>query len=197
MIIKSFPSGPLSVNCYFVGDDITKKAFIVDPGGFNSRLDNYIKENAFSLDYIILTHGHSDHIGGVKTYQEAYNAKIIAHKDDASMLAHAADNFSLQVYGKAIAFEADIYIPEITHLSVGTMELEFIHTPGHTPGGMCMLVENHLFTGDTLFFESIGRTDFPGSSFDALAMSVHNKLFILPDETLVYPGHMGETTIGH
>lgn len=197
MIIQKFPSGPLSVNCYFVGDETTKKAFIVDPGGYSGALDRYVKENAYTVVYIVLTHGHSDHIGGVKDYQSAYKAKIVAHKDEAPLLNNAANNFSKEVYGKPIAFEADIYVDETTTLSVGTMTLNFIHTPGHSPGGMSILVDKHLFSGDTLFFESIGRTDFPNSSFEALSNSVHQKLFSLPDDTAVYPGHMGETTIGH
>lgn len=197
MIIKRFPTGPLSVNCYFVGDEATKHAFIVDPGGYHAGLDQFIKENGYSLDYIVLTHGHSDHIGGVKAFQEAYGAKIAAHKDDAPMLRDAANNFSLQVYGKPIAFDADSYVDETTSLDVGSMHLSFIHTPGHTQGGMCILVDTHLFSGDTLFFESIGRTDFPGSSFEDLSKAINEKLFSLSDETRVYPGHMGETTIGH
>ncbi len=197
MIIKNFPSGPLSVNCYFVGDELTKKAFILDPGGYNTELERFVKDNAYSVEYIVLTHGHSDHIGGVKAFQEAFHAKIVAHKDEQSLLNDAANNYSVQVYGKPIAFEADLYVDDTKTLDVGMMKLHFIHTPGHSPGGMNILVDNHLFSGDSLFFESIGRTDFPYSSFDDLSKSIHEKLFCLPEDTIVHPGHMGETTIGH
>jgi hydroxyacylglutathione hydrolase len=197
MIIKNFMSGPLAVNCYFVGDEITKEAFIVDPGGFSDELVQYIDSNNFKILYIVLTHGHSDHTGGVMSYKEKYGAEVVAFEKEANLLENAAYNFSKEVFGAPFQFKADIYVNEENVLKVGDLRLKFLHTPGHTPGGMCILVGKHLFSGDTLFADSVGRTDFSYSSFDALMKGIHQKLFTLPDETRVYPGHMGETTIGH
>ena len=197
MIIKKFITGPLAVNCYFIGDEMTKKGFIVDPGGLNADMTRFITENGFSISHIILTHGHSDHIGGVKAYADMFGAKIVAHEAEAKILNNASSNFSREVYGKSIEMDADIYVNDQTTLDVGGIHLKFLHTPGHSPGGMCILAGKHLFSGDTLFAESIGRTDFPYSSFNDLMSAVHAKLFTLPDDTKVYPGHMGETTIGH
>jgi len=197
MILRRFSTGPLSVNCYVVSDEATKNAFIVDPGGTSHDLERYVEQNGLSVSYIILTHGHSDHIGGVQEYARLYGAKVVAHEDDAPLLKSASKNFSREVMGKAIEFDADIYVRDGSELDVGSMHLTFLHTPGHTPGGMCILSDGRLFSGDTLFAESVGRTDFHYSSFPDLLKAVHAKLFTLPDDTVVYPGHMGETTIGH
>lgn len=198
MIIKNFISGPLSVNCYLVADEKTKKAFIVDPGGHNNNMVNHIKENHYDVEYIILTHGHGDHIGGVKTYLEEYpKAKLIAGIEEKELLSKASLNYSRETCGTAISIIADKYVTDGEKLNVGEMELQFIHTPGHTAGGISILVEDTLFSGDTLFAQSIGRTDFPGSSFNAIENSIQKKLFVLPDNTKVLPGHMGPTTIGY
>jgi hydroxyacylglutathione hydrolase len=197
MIIEKFPSGPLAVNCYLVTDSKTNNAFILDPGGYSEKLIESVQKKGSTVLYIILTHGHSDHIGGVQDYVTKFNAQILAHKCESGLLNCAANNFSKEVFGKAIEFDADIYVDEDSVVKVGDLNLTFIHTPGHSPGGMCVLAEDNLFSGDTLFAESVGRTDFPYSSFKDLTESIHKKLFVLPDETKVYPGHMGETTIGH
>ncbi len=197
MILKRFTSGPLAVNCYFVADEIDKKAFIVDPGGVNPDLIKFVEDNCYKVSHIILTHGHSDHIGGVQPYAAMFGSKVLAHEDEAPILNKASLNFSREVYGKVIELEADSYVKDGDELDIGHMHLKFIHTPGHSPGGMCILVGGYLFSGDTLFAESVGRTDFPYSSFNDLMKAVQEKLFTLPNDTVVYPGHMGETTIGH
>jgi glyoxylase-like metal-dependent hydrolase (beta-lactamase superfamily II) len=197
MIIKNYYTGPLAVNCYVVTDEKTKKTFIVDPGGHNSDMVNYIRNNCNKPEYIILTHAHGDHMGGVPDLLEEFpDAKLVACIHDKSLLEDAKLNMSTMVYGYPIAFSADRYVADGETMKVGELELKFIHTPGHTPGGMCILVEDVLFSGDTLFEQSIGRTDFPGSSYQAIVKSIHEKLFILPDDTTVLPGHMGSTTIG-
>lgn len=197
MIIKSFLSGPLAVNCYVAADEATKKAFIVDPGGHNVNMVNYCKENNFDVEYIILTHGHGDHIGGVKACKEEFsNAKLIACIHEKIMLADPNQNMSIMTGGTPIALAANHYVTDGETLEVGNMTLKFLHTPGHTPGGMCIVVGNVVFSGDTLFQQSIGRTDFPGSSYAAIKDSILNKLYTLPDDTTVLPGHMGSTTIG-
>jgi hydroxyacylglutathione hydrolase len=197
MLIKSFYTGPLSVNCYVITDEKSKKTFMVDPGGHNADMVNYIKEHQFLLEYIVLTHGHGDHIGGVPDIKKEFpNVKLVGCIHDKAMFEDARANMSTMIYGFPVEFSADQYVDDGDTMKIGEMELRFFHTPGHTPGGMCVLLEDVVFSGDTLFEQSIGRTDFPGSSFQALVKSIHEKLFILPDDTTVLPGHMGTTTIG-
>lgn len=197
MIIKNFYTGPLSVNSYVVTDEKTKKTFMVDPGGHNTDMVNYIKENELDLEYIILTHAHGDHIGGVPDMKKEFpNTKLLGCIYDKEMFENAKLNMSSMIYGYPVEFTADKYVADGDIMKIGEMELKFFHTPGHTPGGMCIQLEDVVFSGDTLFEQSIGRTDFPGSSFQAIVKSIHEKLFVLPDSTKVLPGHMGTTTIG-
>lgn len=198
MKITNLPSGALQVNTYLVVDEETNKGFIVDPGGYNPVLTKMVKEENIDIEYIIITHGHSDHICGVNEHKNDFpNAKIVAHEEEKAMLSDTDFNFSAS-FGMPYTVEADIYVKDGDVLSFGNTELKIFHTPGHSPGGICIYAEkeNVLFSGDTLFRQSIGRTDFPGCSFNQLAESIHNKLFVLPDETQVFPGHMGPTEIG-
>lgn len=196
MKISLYQTGPLAVNTYYAVDEKTNKAFLVDPGGYDSSLAGEIKDGNVSLEYIILTHGHSDHIGGVKAFMEEFpGAKLAASKFEVEMLKNPGMNFS-NYFGEELILTPDIFIEDGDVLKVGELELLFMHTPGHSPGGLCFLVEKILFSGDTLFAQSIGRTDFPESSYEQLKKSIHEKLFVLPDDTIVLPGHMGETEIG-
>lgn len=197
MMIKLFHTGPLAVNSYVVTDEKTKKTFIVDPGGHNTDMVNYIKENGLQVEFIILTHGHGDHIGGVPALRKDFPAaKLVIGIHDKEMLEDPELNMSGMMYVQPLSLAADRYVTDGETLQMGELELKFFHTPGHTPGGICILAENAVFSGDTLFEQSIGRTDFPGSSYQAIVKSIREKLFVLPDETAVYPGHMGPTTIG-
>jgi glyoxylase-like metal-dependent hydrolase (beta-lactamase superfamily II) len=196
MKILMIPTGALDVNTYYAVCEKTKKGFIVDPGGYDQTLTDKIKEDGVSLEYIILTHGHHDHIGGVGQFMKEFpKARLIASKHEKEMLSDPRMNFS-NYFGDVMSIAPDIYADDGDKLTIGDLELTFLHTPGHTPGGMCIYVENILFSGDTLFRQSIGRTDFPGSSFVDLEKSLYEKLFVLPDETIVLPGHMEETEIG-
>lgn len=198
MKITNLPSGALQVNTYLAVDEETNKGFIVDPGGYNPALTKMVKDENIDIEYILLTHGHSDHICGVKEHLEDFpGAKVVADKEEEPMLHDVRFNFSAE-FGMPYTVDADIYVSDGDELNVGNINLKFFHTPGHSPGGMCIYAEkeNVLFSGDTLFRQSIGRTDFPGCSFEALAESIKEKLFVLPDETQVFPGHMGPTQIG-
>jgi len=199
MNVRNMPSGMLMVNTYLVTDEETKKGFIVDPGGFDKRLCNVVQKDGIEIEYIILTHGHIDHIGGVEEYRRYFpGIKVLAAKAELEMLADPNFNMSGLMGMPAVSITPDVTVVEGDKLSVGNIDMKFVMTPGHSPGGMCIIIEKEkvVFSGDTLFAQSIGRTDFPGCSFEELINSIKTKLFVLDDETVVYPGHMGPTSIG-
>lgn len=197
MTVKKFITGPVQANTYLVYDD-TKDGFVVDPGAYNAQLNQMIEQEGINLKYIVLTHGHADHIGGVESVLKLCpDAKIIAHKLEEEMLTKPELNISVEIYGKPIIIKTDIFVDDMDSVKCGNMELVFMHTPGHSVGGMCILCGGCIFSGDTLFRASIGRTDFEGGSFPQIIKSIKEKLFVFPDNTLVYPGHMSETTIGY
>ena len=198
MRITNLPSGALQANTYLAVDEKTNEGFIVDPGGYNKVLTKEVRDNDVKIKYIILTHGHSDHICGVNEHKAEFpDAKIVAYKDEEAMLENPNLNQS-PGFGVPYSTKADILVSDGDELKVGDVTLKFIHTPGHTEGGMCIYVKEAkaLFSGDTLFRQSIGRTDFPGGSYKEIMDSIRKKLFLLPDDTNVFPGHMGPTSIG-
>lgn len=198
MRITNLPSGALQANTYLAVDEKTNEGFIVDPGGYNKVLTKEVRDNDVNIKYIILTHGHSDHICGVNEHKAEFpDAKIVAYKDEEAMLENPNLNQS-PGFGVPYSTKADILVSDGDELKVGDITLKFIHTPGHTEGGMCIYVKEAkaLFSGDTLFRQSIGRTDFPGGSYKEIMDSIRKKLFLLPDDTNVFPGHMGMTSIG-
>ena len=198
MRITNLPSGALQANTYLAVDEKTNEGFIVDPGGYNKVLTKEVRDNDVNIKYIILTHGHSDHICGVNEHKAEFpDAKIVAYKDEEAMLENPNLNQS-PGFGVPYSTKADILVSDGDELKVGDVTLKFIHTPGHTEGGMCIYVKEAkaLFSGDTLFRQSIGRTDFPGGSYKEIMDSIRKKFFLLPDDTNVFPGHMGTTSIG-
>jgi glyoxylase-like metal-dependent hydrolase (beta-lactamase superfamily II) len=198
MQIYNFLTGPLSVNTYLVVDEKTNMGFMVDPGGEDKKLLQLVKDTNIEIKYIILTHGHGDHICGINSYKNIWpEALVVAHEAEKMLLNNANKNFSTMTCGFPLSFDADIYVKDEEELNVGELTLRFLFTPGHTPGCMCIYAGNSLFSGDTLFAGSVGRTDFPDSSFKELKSSIEGKLYTLPEDTKVYPGHMGFTTIGN
>ena len=197
MVIDRFLTGSIQVNTYLAYDEETKEGFIVDPGAYCPELTAKAKEAGVDIKYIILTHGHGDHIGGIEGHLKDFpDAKIVAYEDEAEMLENPQYNLSLEVCGKPVSVSADIYVKDKETLKVGNLELTFIHTPGHSKGGMCIYTAGHLFSGDTLFRQSIGRSDFYGGDYRVLINSIKDRIYVFPDDTKVYPGHMGMTTVG-
>lgn len=198
MKIERFVTGIMSTNCYLVVQEDTKQAVIIDPAACPKQMVDAIKEQGLTVEGILLTHGHFDHIMGIDGFLEEFQVPVYVQEAEEETMNNPMFNLSAN-YTKGYAFSKAQYVRDGQRLSLAGMEFQVIHTPGHTPGGCCYYVEAEkvLFSGDTLFQCSIGRTDFPNGSTSDLVRSVRDKLFALPDETKVYPGHMGETMIGY
>ncbi|MCG0275878.1 MAG: MBL fold metallo-hydrolase [Thermosediminibacteraceae bacterium] len=195
MFVKRLMVGPLASNCYILGDD-TKKGVIIDPGAEPETILKEIKEQDIKVEFIILTHGHADHIGAVGDVKDATGAKVAIHEKDAKMLVSAEENLSSFMGYGFTQPPADIKLKGGELLKVGNSELEIIWTPGHTPGSICIKAGKLLFSGDTLFAGSVGRTDFPGGSYRELINSIKSKLLIFEEDVRILPGHGSESSIG-
>ncbi len=195
MEVIRMPAGIYAANCYIVYDENVKEGIVVDPGGDVDDIINRIEKLGLTIKYIVLTHGHGDHIAGVKGLKNHTGAKVAIHKDDAYMVRDGRKNLSSMMAMGSVEFEPDILLDENDVIEFGNIRCEVIHTPGHTPGGITLRIGDSLFTGDTLFAGSIGRTDFEGGSFDTIINSIKTKLMVFPDDTKVYPGHGPSTTI--
>ena len=182
-------------NIYVLVDEDSKKCAIVDPGGVESKVLNYIKNNKLEVEYIILTHAHGDHIGSVNSIKSKTNAKVVAHKDERELLLDKKKNLSHMMHCGAQELDADIYVNDKDKLELGTLKLTFLHTPGHTKGCMCIRVGNEMFTGDTLFAGSIGRTDLYSGDYKQIEKSL-KKLSKYEDNVVIYPGHGPHSTLG-
>ncbi|MGR6836205.1 MBL fold metallo-hydrolase [Syntrophomonas erecta] len=197
MILKALEISTMGVNCYIVGCEETKEVAVIDPGGNPRGIVRVLEEEGYKAVCIINTHGHIDHIGGNQGVKDATGAKILIHEADAKMLTNSVSNFSFLMGSKVTSPPADQFIKDGDIIKIGnTVELEVIHTPGHSPGGVCLKTGNTIFVGDTLFQMSIGRTDFPGGSYRELINSIKEKLLCYDDEVICYPGHGPATTIG-
>lgn len=195
MILERIPVGHLQANCYIMGDKDTKQVVVIDPGDQGEIIYQIIIRNGYEVQSIIVTHGHMDHIGAVKYIKEKTGAPVVIHEADSSALTDSVKNLSALMGLECVQVPADIELKNGDHIKVGKYELQVIHTPGHSPGGICILTEDILFSGDTLFQQSVGRTDLPGGNPEQLIHIIRDKLFILPDDTKVYPGHGPSTTI--
>lgn len=196
MIIKTLAVGPIVANCYILGCEETKEAVVVDPGDETGKILMSLADSGLKVKYIINTHGHFDHVGGNKKLKDATGADILIHPLDAPMLdqlSASAANWGLSADDSP---PPDRTVEEGDEISFGNITLKVIHTPGHTPGGVSFHTNGYVFVGDTLFESSIGRTDFPGGSFETLISSIKNKLFTLEDDVQVFTGHGPATTIG-
>ncbi|HEY5674607.1 MAG TPA: MBL fold metallo-hydrolase [Malonomonas sp.] len=196
MILESLPTGPLQVNCYIVGCETTRQAAVIDPGGDVPQILALLQRHNLQLQMVINTHGHFDHIGGNNQLLVATGAKLLLHQADSQLLASAARHAAAYGMKTDSSPEPQRLLKGGEQLQLGELSIDVIHTPGHTPGGICLLIENQLIVGDTLFAGSIGRTDLPGGDHQQLINSIREKLLILPDATEAHPGHGPSTTIG-
>ena len=195
MIVEKLVVGPFASNCYIVGSQSNKAGMIIDPGDEAKQILKRVKDLELDIKFIVLTHGHIDHTGALKEVREVTGAKVAIHGDDAKSLKNQL---------VAIAFglsyptppRPDRLLKGGDSIDVGGLHFEVLHTPGHTPGGICLLGEGVVFSGDTLFNYGVGRTDLPGGSYSQLMNSIQTKLMVLPDNTVIYPGHGSDTTIG-
>lgn len=197
VLLKTLVVGPIAANCYLLGCPQTGEGAVIDPGDEAEKILQAAQEAGLKIRYIINTHGHIDHIGANHALKLATGASILIHSADAPLLVEPKKNLSAWM-GKMIQSPAaDTLLQEGDIISIGeTIKLEVIHTPGHTPGGICLKGEGVIFTGDTLFAGSIGRTDFPGGSYEQLINAIKAKLFSLDDDLKVYPGHGPASSIG-
>src|SRR5665648_932347 len=191
MFLKRLVVGLLETNCYLISCEKTKEAAVIDPGGEEAvdLILNILQKNNFNLKYIINTHGHIDHIIGNNLLKVKTEALLLIHRLDADMLIDGNKNISSFMGKETCSPYADKLLEEGDEISLGTLKLKFIHTPGHTPGGISLVVNNIVFTGDTLFAGGIGRTDLPGGSYQDLQKSIKEKLLVLSDDKIIYPGH--------
>jgi len=192
IVLKRIIVGILETNCYIVGDKATNEAIIVDPGDEADRIKYTLNKLNLTPIAIVNTHGHGDHIGANKDF----DLPIFIHQDDEDFLLDPEKNLSAEFGLSIVSPEASKLLVDGDIIELGSLKMEVIHTPGHTPGGICLKFEDFLLSGDTLFSLSVGRSDFEYGSADALIKSIKNKLLIFDDNTNVYPGHGPSTTIG-
>ena len=196
MIIKRLVVGRLSANCWVVGLEETKEGLVIDPGGNSEVILKAIADSGLNIEMIVLTHGHSDHIAALYEVQDRTGAAVAIHIEDADFLEGRGSYSSQFGISYKTPHPPDRLLREGDIIEIGSMRFTVIHTPGHTPGGICLLTEGKVFTGDTLFRRGIGTTIMPGTSRPQLINSIQTRLMVLPDDTIVYPGHGRETTIG-
>jgi hydroxyacylglutathione hydrolase len=196
LIIKTLAVGPIQANCYILGCEETKAAAVIDPGDESDRILKTLAESSLTAKLIINTHGHFDHVSANKRLKDVTGAPILIHSLDAPMLNELSSSAAAWGLSADNSPEPDKELNDGDDITFGNIVLKVIHTPGHTPGGVSLYTSDFIFVGDTLFAGSIGRTDFPGGSFETLKESIRKKLFVLGDHVKVYAGHGPPTTIG-
>ena len=191
--------GNLAENCWFLANEDTKEAVVIDPGAEPDRICVAAEKHGWKITAILLTHGHIDHMGACESLRTELGVKVYALTEEEDLLLDAKKNLSVFIERKVVTFEPDELLRDGQELTLAGMKIQVIHTPGHTEGGTCYYIESIgvLFSGDTLFCESVGRTDFPGGSMSDIVHSIKDKLMVLPDDTKVYTGHGEGTSIGY
>jgi len=194
MIIKTLAVGPLEANCYIVADGENKEAFVVDPGDEPDRIADVIEDMGLKVKYIVLTHAHFDHVGAVPDIKKETGAPVAVHEDELPLYDSIKDQAAFWGYEAEPLPPPDALLKEGAELKIGSLSFKVLHTPGHSPGGICLFGNGIIFTGDTLFQGSVGRTDFYGGDMEKLKSSF-KRLLSLPPSTRVFPGHGPSTTI--
>ncbi|NLJ95922.1 MAG: MBL fold metallo-hydrolase [Clostridiales bacterium] len=197
--IKTLVLGGYQANCYLVRSNDTKDVVVIDPGNQVEKIKDYLTKNDLECKRILLTHGHFDHIGAASQLRALTGAKIYIHEKDGPLLRDPNLNVSAYAGDGDISFEADELLKDDEEFVEAGLSWQVMHTPGHTSGGVCYYLkdEGEIFTGDTIFYESVGRSDFPTGNQQTLIDTISNKLMILDDSIELYPGHGRPTTIGH
>ena len=195
MIVKKLAVGPFASNCYIVGSESSKEGMIIDTGADAEKILKNVKDLELSIKLIVLTHGHIDHITALKEVKEATGAEVAVHTDEAKSLS--GESLST-IFGLSYPPPPppDRLLKDGDSIDIGDLHFSVLHTPGHSSGGICLLGQGIVFTGDTLFNFGIGRYDLPGGNYAQLMKNIHTKLMTLPDNTVVCPGHGPDTTIG-
>jgi len=196
MEIRALAVSMFETNCYLIYDEKTGEGAVIDPGDEADRIIAEIDQAGFTPKMILLTHGHGDHIGGVEEIMAKYNIPLYAGQGEEKIIESSNKHFPAMFGIEVSCPQPDHLISEGDKITVGSETLSVIVTPGHSPGGVCFLNDKVLFCGDTLFFNSIGRTDLPGGSHSVLIDAIKKKLLVLPEDTICYPGHGPATTIG-
>lgn len=199
MKVIAMPVGELAANCYIVYSEDTRKAAVIDPGADGRQILSRIRHEGLEVGHILLTHGHFDHIGAVKFLKEQLGSLVAIHPGDARALTDAGENLSAFMGEPVVQVPPDILLRDGDIITFGDITMRVLHTPGHSEGSVCFVVDSPVkavFTGDTLFQGSIGRSDFPGGSFEKLMGSIRDKLLVLDDDYAIYPGHGTVSTIG-
>lgn len=194
MIIKTFIKPPLDNNNYLIIDEKSKDAALIDCSCFDDEILTEIEEQGANLKYILLTHGHFDHITGLNDTDE--DVKVLMHQADMEWIKELNTYLPMIGMPSMPTPRIDEFLEDNQIIMLGDLEIKVIHTPGHTQGGACFYVDGNLFSGDTIFKESVGRCDLPGGDYNQIIDSIEEKVFALPDETVIYPGHGRTTTVG-
>ncbi len=196
MILEIVVVGPLAVNCLIIGCEQTKIGAIIDPGDETAVIVKAVEELGLDIKYILLTHGHVDHLAEVQRLKDKFDAEFLMHEADSFLVQRASTQASMYGLSNPGNPEPSRYLTEGDTISVGELKIEVFHTPGHSPGSISYFVDDKLFVGDLIFSGSIGRTDLPGGNYEQLIQSVETKIFTKPDSTEIYPGHGPSTTVG-
>ncbi len=196
MILETVVVGPLSENCYVVGCEQTNSGAIIDPGDNAAEIVRIVEKLMLDIKYILLTHGHIDHLAVLPELKIKFDARFLVHQNDVFLVEHASTQAAMFGLPDPGTPKPDQFLAEGDSVALGKLDIKILHTPGHSPGSLTFFVEDKLFVGDLIFCGSIGRTDLPGGNYEQLIQSVKNKIFPLPDTTAIFPGHGPATSVG-
>lgn len=194
--VEQIPVGPFEMNCYVVSAKGQKECLIIDPGDEPQKIISYIENQGLQPERILMTHCHIDHVRKASDIQSKYNLALYCGEADLPLLEGMNEQAALFGMEKTVLPRVDGFYSDGQTISIGNLNGTLLHTPGHSPGSFCLHIQDHLFVGDVLFFDSIGRTDLYGGSYSQLIQSIQDKLLVLAEDTIVYPGHGPSTTIG-